>query len=425
MTEFAADTYQNEYLARGATQVDALVAVTSTGADAMVAGPAAAEIVIVDVSGSMKFPRTKINAAVAATGAAIDCIRDGVMFAVIAGADEARMVYPGDARLVAASSATRAEAKDAARKLKAGGGTAIGRWLTAANSLLGDEPPGICHAILLTDGENQNETPEELEAALERCEARYQCDCRGVGADWEVSELRTISSKLLGTVEAIREPEDLAADFTATMARAMGRRTSNVALRVWTPVDARVTLMQQVYPTIEDLTDRRAGVGELEGDYPTGAWGDETRHYHVSIEVPARAVGDEMLAGRLKLMVDDAVVSEAKIRAIWTEDDARSTRINPELAHYTGQEELSRAIDEAFAARRAGDEDTATARFGRAVLLASEQGDTQKLRALGAMVDIVDAPTGAVRPKLDVDELDRLALEAGSVKTNRLGEPGP
>ena len=132
-----------------------------------------------------------------------------------------------------------------------------------------------------------------------------------------------------------------------------------------------------------------------------------------------------MLAGRLKLMVDDVAVSEAKIRAIWTDDDARSTRINPELAHYTGQEELSRAIDEAFAARRAGDEDTATARFGRAVLLASEHGDTQKLRALGAMVEIVDAPTGTVRPKVDIDELDRLALEAGSVKTNRLGEPGP
>ena len=201
----------------------------------------------------------------------------------------------------------------------------------------------------------------------------------------------------------------------------MGRRTSNVSLRVWTPVDARVTLMQQVFPTIEDLTDRRTAVGELEGDYPTGAWGDETRHYHVSIEVPAREVGDEMLAGRVKLIVDDAAVSEAKVRAIWTDDDAKSTLISPELADYTGQEELSRVIDEAFAARRAGDEDTATAKFGRAVVIASEHGDTQKLRALAGVVEIDDASTGAVRPKVDIDELDRLALEAGSVKTNRLG----
>jgi hypothetical protein len=420
MTQFESETYQNEYLARDATHVDALVAVTATGADDVVAGPAAAEIVIVDVSGSMKFPRTKIQAAVTATCAAIDCIRDGVMFAVIAGADDARMVFPSDG-LVAASPVTRAAAKTAAGKLKAGGGTAIGRWLAAANAIVGDEPPGICHAILLTDGENQNETPEELSGALARCEGRFQCDCRGVGADWEVSELRTVASMLLGTVEAIRGPEDLTADFTATMQRAMGRRTSNVVVRVWTPVDARVKLMQQVFPIIEDLTDRRTDVGELEGDYPTGAWGDETRHYHVSIEVPARGVGDEMLAGRVKLLVDDTAASEAKIRAVWTDDDARSTRINPELAHYTGQEELSRAIDEAFAARREGDEDTATARFGKAVLLASQHGDTQKLRALGGMVEIDNAATGAVRAKSDIDELDRLALEAGSVKTNRLG----
>ena len=43
-----------------------------------------------------------------------------------------------------------------------------------------------------------------------------------------------------------------------------------------------------------------------------------------------------MLAGRVKLVVDDVAVSEAKVRAIWTDDDAQSTRISPELAHYTG-----------------------------------------------------------------------------------------
>ena len=243
-----------------------------------------------------------------------------------------------------------------------------------------------------------------------------------MGADWEVAELRTVASKLLGTVEAIREPEDLAADFAATMERAMGRRTSNVSLRVWTPVGARVTLMQQVFPTIEDLTDRRAGVGELEGDYPTGAWGDETRHYHVSIEVPARDVGDEMLAGRVKLLVDDVAVSEAKVRAIWTEDDAKSTRISPELAHYTGQEELSRR--DRRSVRRSAVPATRTPRPRSSGTRCGSRASTATLTsssALAAMVEIVEASTGTVRPKVDVDELDRLALEAGSVKTNRLG----
>jgi hypothetical protein len=420
MTTFDAKTYQNEFLAAGATRVDALVSVVATGTGSAAGDHASAELVIVDVSGSMNFPRTKIKAAIAATCAAIDCIRDGVLFGVIAGDDDARLVYPDAYRLVPASPSTREEAKGKVRKLKAGGGTAIGQWLTLAHELVGDHPEWISHAILLTDGENQNESPEELAAALEDCAGSFQCDCRGVGADWIVSELRTIASTLLGTVEAIRAPEDLAADFTATMERAMARGTSNVSLRVWTPVGARVDLVQQVSPTLEDLTERRVAVGDLEGDYPTGAWSDESRDYHVSIELPARDLGDEMLAGRIKLVVDDTVVSEALIRAVWTDDEAKSTRVNHELAHYTGQAEMARAIDDAYAARRAGDVDTATRQFGAAVRLAHDAGDTYKLQNLAAVVDIEDAATGTVRLKQHVDALDDLALEAGSVKTNRL-----
>jgi hypothetical protein len=424
MTDFTAETYQNEYLATGATRVDALVSVVATGTGDAPRGHETAELVMVDVSGSMNFPRTKIKSAIAATCAAIDCIRDGVLFAVIAGTDEARVVYPSDDKLVAASPTTRDHAKQKVRKLKAGGGTAIGSWLDAGRALLADRDGCVAHALLLTDGENQNETPEELAATLDECEGVFQCDCRGVGAEWVASELRTIASALLGTVEAIREPEDLAADFTATMERAMARGTGNVAIRVWTPVGARVELVQQVNPTIEDLTHRRRDVSDREGDYPTGAWSDETRDYHVAIAVPAREIGDEMLAGRIKLVVDDEVQSEARIRAVWTDDAALSTRINRELAHYTGQAQFATAIDEAYGAKKAGDLELATHLFGTAVSIAHEIGDTHRLHDLAKVVDIEDAATGTVRLKEHVDAHDDLALEVDSVKTNRLSPPG-
>jgi hypothetical protein len=424
MTTFVAETYQNEFLAVGATRVDALVSVSATGTGNIAGGRESAELVIVDVSGSMNFPRTKIRSAIAATCEAIDCIRDDVLFGVIAGDDAARLVYPGGDKLVPASPTTRQAAKDAVRKLKANGGTAIGQWLSLARYMVADRSECISHAILLTDGENQNESPEELAEALAACEGSFQCDCRGVGADWVVSELRTIASTLLGTVEAIRAPEDLAADFTATMARAMARGTGNVALRVWTPMGARVDLVQQVSPTLEDLTARRVEVSDLEGDYPTGAWSDESRDYHESFEVPARDIGDKMLAGRIKLVVDDTAVSEAQVLAVWTDDEAKSTRVNHELAHYTGQAELARAIDDAYVARRSGDLETATRQFGEAVRMAHEAGDTHKLRGLAAVVDIEDPATGTVRLKQRVDALDDLALEAGSVKTNRLPPAG-
>ena len=32
---------------------------------------------------------------------------------------------------------------------------------------------------------------------------KFQCDCRGVGVDWQVAEVRRIAQALLGTVDII------------------------------------------------------------------------------------------------------------------------------------------------------------------------------------------------------------------------------
>ena len=62
MTTFTAQVDQNPFLPHGATEVTAVVSVTASGAGD--AGPSsAAEIVIVDVSGSMGDPITKMISA--------------------------------------------------------------------------------------------------------------------------------------------------------------------------------------------------------------------------------------------------------------------------------------------------------------------------------------------------------------------------
>lgn len=425
MSTFTLEAYQNEYLPLGGTEVNAIVTVTSDGAGSPAGQPEAAVIVIVDTSGSMGSPDRKIKAAREATCVAIDCIRDGVLFGVIAGTDSARLVYPLGDRLLPASAQTRGAAKHEASRLKAGGATAMGTWLKLAGGLFRATPDRICHAILLTDGENQHETPEELDVALAEVEGGFQCDCRGVGTDWQVSELRRIASRLLGTVDIIPEPEAMGQDFRVMMHAAMGKATRNVALRLWTPQGASVAFVRQVAPTIEELTGRAVQLNELTADYPTATWGTEARDYHVCLTVPPRQVGEEMLAGRISLVEGDQVLGQALVKAIWTQDQQLSTRISREVAHYTGQAELADCIQEGLEARKRGDVGTATFKLGRAAQLAAESGNEGTMKLLRAVVEVDDPATGTVRLRGDVSIVDEMSLDTRSTSTVRVGTAVP
>jgi von Willebrand factor type A C-terminal domain/von Willebrand factor type A domain len=423
MATFAADVYQNEFLPDGGTDVHAIVTVSCTGAgEAGQSGSGdAAEIVIVDTSGSMSGQN--IVAAQHAAVAALDQVLDGVWFAVVAGSHQAQLAYPQDGRspMVRMDAQTRAAAKAAVGVLRADGGTAMGTWLTLATRLFA-AVPGVTqrHAILLTDGYNQHEEPEQLSAAIEGARGQFQCDCRGVGSSWQVAEVRRIATALLGSVDLIAQPTEMAADFERIMRQSMGRGVAGASLRVWVPQGAQVIFVRQVSPTVEDLTSRRQEVNPLTGAYPTGAWGDESRDYHVAVRLPAKGVGQEQLAARVQLAVDDAVVAQGLVKAMWSGDDTLTTRIDPAVAHYTGQAELAEAIQDGLAAKEAGDTDTATVKLGRAVQLAQETGNDDATTRLRKIVEIEDAGTGTVRLKRSVSKLDEMALDTASTKTTRV-----
>ncbi|WHM38689.1 VWA domain-containing protein [Streptomyces sp. BPTC-684] len=440
--QFSVEVYQNEYLPEGGREVNAIVTVTSTGGGtvggAALTGaaptpsaipgqaPGAAVVIMVDCSGSMDYPPTKMRNARDATAAAIDTLRDGVTFAVVAGTHQAKEVYPGNGRLATADAQTRAQAKEALRKLSAGGGTAIGTWLRLTDRLLSSADVPIRHGILLTDGRNEHESAADLKAALDACAGRFTCDARGVGTDWEVKEVTQIASALLGTADIVADPSGLAADFTRMMEDAMGKEVADVALRLWTPVGVEIKFVKQVAPTVEELTGRRTEAGPRAGDYPTGSWGDESRDYHVCVQVPEAGIGQEMLAARVSLILPDPAggtpqtLSQGLVRAVWTEDMAASTAINPQVAHYTGQAELAQVIQQGLDARKSGDIDGATAKLGRAVQLAAASGNADTAKLLAKVVDVVDEATGTVRLKAKVAEADEMTLETRSTKTVRV-----
>jgi hypothetical protein len=421
---FEAAVFQNEWLPQGGRDVHAVITVTahatpSTDSDSP---PEAAEVILLDCSGSMGHPWQKLRAARHATAAAIDTLRDGTWFAIVRASHVAEPVYPMGGGLVRATDQTRLNAISALGLLWPEGGTAMGQWLTLARDLLDTQPHAIPHAVLLTDGKNESETPAELEAALKEVAGRFQCDCRGVGTDWDVGELRTVSSRMLGTVDIVADPNDLAADFEAMAASAMAKRVGHTRLRVWTPVGAVVHSLHQVAPEIQDLTMQRRPVDRLTGEYATGSWGDESRDYHLCVRVPDKGVGAEMLAARVSLLLGDHVATSSLVRAIWTDDEEAATRISPQVAHYTGQSELASLIQDGVGARRAGDEELATEKLGRAARVAAASGNDETLKLLANVVDIVDAPTGQVRLKAKVELADEMALDTRSAKTVRVAQ---
>lgn len=424
---FDIEVFHNPALAPGATWVDSVITITAP-ADAGSAGPAptAVEMIMVDMSGSMDRD-DRFTQAIEATCAAIEALEDGTWFAVIAGTKRAFPAYPEQGPAALANPQTKQEAIQLVRgRLRPSGGTAMGAWVELGATKVRQmrdviKGPVLAHGILLTDGKNEHESRSDLDRRLAAAEGVFQVDCRGIGADWEVAELRHIASRMLGTADIVASG-GLAGEFRSMMTAAMGKQMADVGLRVWTPKGAKIAHLRQVAPAIEELTDRGIDPGApFTKDYPTGAWaGGESRDYHLRVEIPTGEVGQERRAARIQLVIDGAETEPSFLQAFWTDDETQSTRIVAEVAHYTGQAELAAAIDEGLAARKAGDVNTATVRLGQAVKLAAESGNDGTVRLLEKVVDVEDAASGTVRLKAGVQEEDEMALDVRSTRTVRV-----
>jgi hypothetical protein len=422
MNQFKAEVFQNAYLPLGSPEVNAIMTVTVESALGLGSSGDKVIGIIFDTSGSMEGG--KIHAAKDAIVRLIWMLPPETIFFVIAGGEQGVLMAP----LGKATSENKQAAIAGIKRVKAIGGTCISTWLARALEQFSMMPGAIRQCILLTDGENEKQDEPLLDSMLNACEGQFQCECRGVGADWKIEELRKISARLLGSTDIITRPDLIEADFQRLLQQALNKDVSDVALRLWTPQGARVKFCKQVSPDIVDLTARARQPNPQTFDYPTGAWGKaESRDYHFCIEVNPGGAGDEMLAGRASLIVTsrgvENKVADARILAIWTDDESKSTRLDRRVAHYTGQADLAQSIQDGLDARARGDEETATALLGKAVRLAYESGNEATTRLLRRVVDVEDEEQGTVRLKRQVAKEDAMALETRSTKTARLARP--
>ncbi|MET8045724.1 vWA domain-containing protein [Micromonospora sp. NPDC005215] len=428
---FDLEVNQNKFLPVGGRDMHAVLSVTGPETAAEDDTPARSdpsrlvEVLVIDCSGSMADPPTKMAAAQQAAAAAITVLPDGVRFAVIQGTHEATVVYPATRTLATASPATRKEAGAAVARLSASGGTAMGSWLAAARDLLPSTSPTINHVLLLTDGINEHETEEELARVLRSCAGRFVCDPRGIGEGWHPVDLLRIAAALHGTAEAVRRPGDLAASFRESVLAALTKLLPDVRIRLRTMPYAQLVFFKQTSPAIQDLTGYADAVDERTGEFATGSWGAERRDFHLClrVEAPDDILEQDRLAARVDLVVDGEVrAAAATVLVNWTVDMAKSARIDLSVSQVTGQEDVRQAINAGCDAYDRGDRVEAHAQWARAVALASEARDEAALEQLGHLVDI--EPGGIVRLRENLSQTDLKVSIVGSVR-NPTHPPAP
>lgn len=202
-----------------------------------------------------------------------------------------------------------------------------------------------------------------------------------------------IAGHLLGTVQLVAQPASLAQDFRDTLAAAMAKSLADVRLRLWMPKNARLVAVKQSFPSEIDLTAKLRPVDARAVDVPLGAWGEGTQDYFATFALTPLALGEQMLVCRPSIVWQGAreeggaeqSAPGAPVTVTWTEDAGLSARIDAQVAHYSGQAEKARAIQEGLEALDR-DPATATLRLGHALALAEQSGDAETTRRLRELV---------------------------------------
>ncbi len=422
---FKIEAFQNRYLAAGSARVDAIVSVQAD--PGLIAQGELVIGFIIDKSGSMAGGR--IETVTQAVARAIGLLDERAWFFVT--------TFDGNGYVVIRETRATLEAKRfaaaALSMIHPSGGTAMSSGLRAARAVFERAPNAIRRAIFLTDGKNEGEKLAGVIEELARCSGVFECDCWGVGTDWQVGEVQRIAGALLGKASVIPDLAGVEAAFAEAIQKARGKALKDVRLRLWTPEGATIAFVKQVNPTIDDLTPKARVLAPQIREYLTGSWGaGEARDFHVAIDVKPGAVGEEILAARPSLVYFEAEQgkagwvereekpAEGRVFATWTADGALSSRLDGHVAHYAGQHEMAEAIRRGLDLRERGDEAGAAELLGRAVKLSQASHSAAMTQRLAKVVEVVDIGPGTVRLRKGVKKMVTMDLELEARTTTKL-----
>ena len=427
MATFSADVYQNEFLPDGGTDVHAIVTVACSGAGAAGQSEAgdAAEIVIVDTSGSMKGDN--IDAAQRAAAAALDQMLDGVWFAVIAGNHQAQLAYPQDGRaaMVRMDDRTRAQARAAVGRLpgrrRHRDGHLARRWPPRLFAAVPSRHPAARHPA-----DRRRQPARDPGAARRRDRGRrgrFQCDCRGVGVrlgGGRDAHDRHGPARHASTSSPTRRT--MAADFAAMMQQSMGRggrRTRRCGCG--SRRARRCMFVRQVSPTVEDLTHRRRQVNPLTVSLPDRRAGATRRATTTSPSGcrrrrSARSSSPRGCSSRRRRRCSPRGWSR-RCGPTTTNLTTRSTRRSPTTP---ARPSWPRSSRRAWRPRRPATRTPPPPSWAAPCSSPPRRATTRRRPGCARSSTSSDAGTGTVRLKKSVDKVDEMALDTASTKTTRI-----
>ena len=151
----------------------------------------------------------------------------------------------------------------------------------------------------------------------------------------------------------------------------------------------------------------------------------EQRDYLVELDVPVSPPGQQflMLRPSMKYVTTAGEQEEKSARTgwvfvEWTENLALAAQIDPQVAHYTHQEELAEAIHAGQEALAAGDKERATLLLGKALDISQRTKNEQMTKLLGNLVQRDANGTVRLNPQATAVARQTLAIKAG--ETTRL-----
>jgi Ca-activated chloride channel family protein len=418
---FTMNAYNNPYLRVDQQTTQAVLSLGLDSAVGLAPVPLTLAIVL-DRSGSMQGERM---------GAA----RDGAV-KVVQALDETMsfmvVTFNNNARIISAPGMGTPENKrravQALQAVTSGGGTCMSTALNAVVDTLGRDSTRAAKILFLTDGKNEGEKRPVLNEAVSRCAAAHiSVHAWGVGTDWDAAELRHIADATHGSADIIPTPQQVATAFASSFNEMRKTALMNVRLSLWSPVGVTITHIQQVYPALAplNLQPDPANSRQQVVDLGSFAAGDQYE-YLCDLATPTYPPGQQFLLLRPSVKYFAAGTGEQEekstrtgwVFAEWTEDMALAAQIEPHIAHYTNQEELSQRIQEGQAALAAGDNERATRLLGEALEI-SERSHNERITRLLSTIVLKDA-NGTIRLNKQADAVARKTLAINVGRTSKL-----